>query len=104
MTAKPNLQCESPYSHGLWYFYLSDLNVVGYMLDIFWFCFYSFDVYSIDSSKMIGNSPEVSDFNRLLFLELKPPVLPIQCCVPLSLAIYHSMYGCSRLQVRGVTT
>ena len=34
-------------------------------VDIFRFCFHSFEVYSIDSSKMIGNSPEVSNFNRL---------------------------------------
>ena len=40
-------------------------------VDIFRFCFHSFEVYSIDSSKMIGNSPEVSNFNRLLlFLNL----------------------------------
>ena len=42
------------------------LNPTGYMLDIFRICFHSFEVYSsIDSSKMIGNSPEVSNFNRL---------------------------------------
>ena len=38
-------------------------------VDILPFCFHSFDVYSIDSSKMVGNSPEVSHFNRL-FLTL----------------------------------
>ena len=39
-------------------------------VDIFRFCFHSFEVYSsIDSSKTIGNSPEVSNFNRL-FLKL----------------------------------
>ena len=38
-------------------------------VDIFWFCFNSFEVYSIDSSKMIGNSLEISNFN-LLFLKL----------------------------------
>ena len=38
-------------------------------VDIFRFCFHSFEVYSIDSSKMIGNFPEVSNFNRL-FLKL----------------------------------
>jgi hypothetical protein len=38
-------------------------------VDIFRFCFDSFEVHSIDSSKMIGNSPEVSNFNRL-FLKL----------------------------------
>jgi hypothetical protein len=33
---------------------------------IFWFCFHSFGVYNtMDSSKMIGNSLEVSNFNRL---------------------------------------
>ena len=43
---------------------------------------YLFEIYSIDSSKMIGNSYEVSNFNRL-FLKLNrfiwnwPPVLPI---------------------------
>ena len=35
-------------------------------VDIFRFCFHSFEVYCcIDSSKMTGNSPKVSDFNRL---------------------------------------
>jgi len=35
------------------------------------FCFHSFEVYSsIDSSNMIGNSPEVSNFNQWLFLKL----------------------------------
>ena len=35
-------------------------------VDIFQFCFYSFEeVYSVDSSKMIRNSPEISNFNRL---------------------------------------
>ena len=34
---------------------------------------YSFEVYSIDSSKMIGNSYEVSNFNQL-FLKTQPPV------------------------------
>ena len=34
-------------------------------VDIFRFCFHSFEVYSsIDSSKMISNSPKVSNFNR----------------------------------------
>ena len=36
---------------------------------IFWFWFHSFEVYSIDSSKMIGNPPKVSNFNWL-FLKL----------------------------------
>ena len=36
---------------------------------IFQFCFHSFEVYSlIDSSKMIGNSPQVSNFNRLFLI------------------------------------
>jgi hypothetical protein len=36
--------------------------------DIFWFFFYSFEVYSsMDSCKMIGDSPEVSNFNQLVF-------------------------------------
>ena len=39
------------------------------LVEIFQFCFHSFEVYSIDTSKMIGNSPEVSNFNRL-FLRL----------------------------------
>ena len=34
-------------------------------VDIFRFCSQSFEVYSIDSSKMIGIFPEVSNFNRL---------------------------------------
>ena len=39
-------------------------------VDIFRFCFHSFEVYScIDSCKMIGKFPEVSNFNRL-FLEV----------------------------------
>ena len=38
-------------------------------VDIFRFFFHSVEVYSIDSSKMIGNSPEVFNFNRL-FLKL----------------------------------
>ena len=29
---------------------------------IFWFCFNLFEVYSIDSSEMIGNPPEVSNW------------------------------------------
>ena len=36
---------------------------------IFLVLLYSFEVYSIDSSKMIGISPEVLNFNRL-FLDL----------------------------------
>jgi hypothetical protein len=40
-------------------------------VDIFRLCFHSFEVYfSIDSSKTIGNTPEVSNFNRWLFLKL----------------------------------
>ena len=39
-------------------------------VDIFRFCFHSFkEVYCKDSSKMIGNAPEVSNFDRL-FLKL----------------------------------
>ena len=51
-------------------------------VDIFWFCFHSFEVYSsINSSKMIGNSREVSNFHRLLlklnrFMHNSLPVLP----------------------------
>ena len=53
-------------------------------IDIFRCCFHSFEsfeVCSIDSSKMISNSPEVSNFNQL-FLKLNrficnsPPVVP----------------------------
>ena len=50
----------------------SDSNPAGYMLTSFRLkCFHSFEeVYSsIDSSKMIGNSPELSNFDRL-FLKL----------------------------------
>ena len=36
---------------------------------IFQVCLHSFEVYSIDSSEMIGKFPEVLNFNRL-FLEL----------------------------------
>ena len=39
------------------------------LVDIFQLCFYSFDVYSIDSSKMIGQFPEASNLN-LIFLKL----------------------------------
>ena len=34
-------------------------------VDIFQFCFHSFEVYSIDSFKKIGKFPEVLNFNRL---------------------------------------
>ena len=44
------------------------LNPTGYMLTSSGFA-YSSEVYSTDSSKMIGNSPEVSNFIRL-FLKL----------------------------------
>ena len=47
----------------------SDSKSTRLHVDIFWFCFHSFKVYFVDSSKMIGNSPEVSNFNRL-FLKL----------------------------------
>ena len=36
-------------------------------VDIFRGCFNLFEVYSIVSSKIIGNSPEVSNFNRYYF-------------------------------------
>jgi hypothetical protein len=39
------------------------LNPTGEHVDIFRFCL---EAYSIDSSKMTGNSPEVSNFNRLV--------------------------------------
>ena len=35
-------------------------------VDIFKFCFHSLEAYSIDSSKLVGTSPEVLNFNRLL--------------------------------------
>ena len=38
-------------------------------VDIFWFCFRTSEVYSIDSSKMICKFPAVLNFNRL-FLKL----------------------------------
>jgi hypothetical protein len=38
-------------------------------VDIFWFCFHSFEIYSIDSYRMISNSLEVSNFDQL-FLKL----------------------------------
>ena len=45
-------------------------------VDIVWFCFHSFEVYpSLDSSKMIGNPPEVSNSN-CFFLKLKRSILP----------------------------
>ena len=34
--------------------------------DIFPILLYSFEVFSIDSSETIGNSPEVSNFNRFI--------------------------------------
>jgi hypothetical protein len=49
---------------------------------IFRFCFHSFEVYfSTDSSKMIGNPPEVLNFNQLFlklnrFICIKALVLP----------------------------
>jgi hypothetical protein len=38
-------------------------------VDIFQFCFHSFEVYSIDSSKMMGNFVEVSNFNQLFLAQ-----------------------------------
>ena len=32
-------------------------------VDIFWFCFHSFEAYPIDSNKMISKFPEVLNFN-----------------------------------------
>ena len=46
------------------------LGIVGqgpsllYSFDIFRFCFYSFEVYFIDSFQMIGKFPEVLNLNR----------------------------------------
>ena len=34
---------------------------------IYQFCFHSFEIYSIDSSKLSDNSPKVSNFNWLFF-------------------------------------
>ena len=48
-------------------------------IDIFHFALFIGSVF-IDSSKMIGNSPIVSNFNR--FICYKPLVLPKQWCVP----------------------
>ena len=47
------------------------LNPTGYMLTSSsgFASFISFEVYSIDSSKTTSNSPEVSNFNRLFFLQ-----------------------------------
>ena len=46
------------------------LNPTGYMLTSSGFA-YSFEVYSLNSSEMIGNSPEVSNFNWI-FLKTHP--------------------------------
>ena len=40
------------------------------MLDIFMFCFYAFEVCSIDPSKLIGKFREVFNFNHLFHLQL----------------------------------
>ena len=47
----------------------SDSKSNHFHVHIFQFFFHSVEIYSIDSSKMIGNPPEVSNFNRL-FLKL----------------------------------
>ena len=47
----------------------SDFESSQMHVDIFRFCFHSFEAYSMDSSEMIGKSPQVSNFNRLF---LKP--------------------------------
>ena len=45
----------------------SDSKSNNLHVDIFRFCsFHSFEVCSMDSSQMIGNSPEVSNFNRFI--------------------------------------
>ena len=41
------------------------------LVDIFRSCIHSFEVYLVDSSKMIRNYDEDSNFNRF-FLKLKP--------------------------------
>ena len=71
---------------------LVNLNPTGYILDIFQFCFDSFEVYSIDSPKPIGKFPEVSNFNQL-FLELNPFIWNSLSRVKhaLLLASYHSL-------------
>ena len=58
------------------------LNPTGWLhVNIFRLCFYLLEVYSIDSSTMIGNPTEISNSNRS-FLQLNrficnsPPVLP----------------------------
>ena len=44
-------------------------SLTGYMLTIFWSIFTELGVYSMDSSKLMGNFPEVLNANRL-FLKL----------------------------------
>ena len=43
----------------------SDSKSIRLHVDILRFGFHSSEIYSIDSSKMIDNPPEVSNFNRL---------------------------------------
>ena len=50
----------------------SDSKSNQFHVGIFRFCFHLFEVYSIDSSEIIGKFPEVWNFNRL-FLELVMP-------------------------------
>ena len=68
-------------------------------VDIFRFCFHPFEVYPMDSSKMIGNPPEVSNFNRSFsnstgFICNYPPVLSVKN--------FHWMF-CKDLYARGST-
>ena len=45
------------------------LNPTGWLhVDIFRFCFHSFEVYAVDSSKMIGNPPPKSRDSRILHI------------------------------------
>ena len=47
----------------------SDFKSNRLHVDIFRFCFYSFEVYFIDSFEMVGTFPEILNFNWF-FLEL----------------------------------
>ena len=69
----------------------SDSKSNGSQVDIFRFPFNSFEVYSIDSSKMIGNSPEFSNFNQL-FLKLNQLI-----CNQLPVLLGHSSRSLLRI-------
>ena len=46
---------------------ISDSKSNRLHVDIFRFCFHSIGIYSADSSRMLGNSLEVSNFNWFFF-------------------------------------